>query len=68
MSYGWLTQSSLLPGKKKQIDVESKTVTILNNQFIDLKVNLLKEKEKLMTTSESSIKVKDIKDNYTAVK
>jgi hypothetical protein len=30
MSYGWLTQSSLLPGKKKQIDVESKTVSIDN--------------------------------------
>jgi hypothetical protein len=26
MSYGWLTESSLLPGKKKEIEVESKTV------------------------------------------
>ncbi len=26
MSYGWLTESSLLPAKKKEIGVESKTV------------------------------------------
>ena len=30
MSYGWLTESSLLPGKKKNINVESKTVYQFN--------------------------------------
>ena len=29
MSYGWLTESALLPGKKKEIGVESKTVNVL---------------------------------------
>jgi hypothetical protein len=28
MSYGWLTESALMPSKKKKIDVESKTVKI----------------------------------------
>lgn len=34
MSYGWLTQSGLLPGEKKIIDVESKTVIIPLNQHL----------------------------------
>jgi hypothetical protein len=29
MSYGWLTESALLPTKKKIIDVESKTVIFI---------------------------------------
>lgn len=56
MSYGWLTESSLLPQKKKQMDVESKT-------FIDLKVNMLKEKEKLIDSKKNFTK-----DEHSLVK
>ena len=49
MSYGWLTESAILPKRKKEIHVESRTViSQFIYQFIDLKVNLVKEKEKLL--------------------
>ncbi len=73
MSYGWLTESSILPNKSKKIDVQSKTVINPNNRlssfllflfteikqilhikFIDLKVNLLKDKEKLKLNTNNS--------------
>jgi hypothetical protein len=49
MSYGWLTESALLPKQSKTINIESRT-------FVDLKVNLLKEKEKLKSDSLNHLK------------
>lgn len=33
MSYGWLTESSILPKKSKKIDVQSKTVNYIKTIY-----------------------------------
>lgn len=45
MSYGWLTESALLPKKKKEIKVEDES------SLFGLKAVMLREKEKMMQGS-----------------